>query len=901
MYWSNSHELLRYSHSVIHKAKVMPYQKNSFVAAVAFVLCAMLCWIPSEAYNQHKVYVRPTELVNATCPVLNHHDCYTLNQWIESGVSPFISNSSVALLHGVHLITSKNRRILTENVSSLIIFGQPWPGETIISCLHKMAFVFSNVTNLEIHNIIFKSCAVHNKINPERLEIDDITFVTIYFVSARNLAIIGVTIINGGVLIDRRNVNNSVVVVQDSEIVSADRGFFYSGVHNVQCLDGVPLEELYITNSSMSIKVIRSPCMKVGLLGVSIRQFNYFDAALYVIPALWIVLVDIEFCNNNAPLLFIDAIQIDLWGKIMFLSNTNNINTGVHILCGHFNIYSGSRIEFSNNYFHADALYFDDCDFTMGIERSNNAATVTMTFANNVIESGGVMTIVDYPRADTIIKTSIINSNISFHNNTCVGFSDRGDGAIMILKLSRIQLNDSKLTFAYNRSPLSGGLTMVESLLYVSNMSASFENNHGSDGGGMSLYKQSIITFFDYSSLRFCGNRADRKGGGIYVEDDDYINVHTKISDGFRALLIVNDVIVDFKFSRNQAVLAGSDIYGGWIDILNKSRLFQFFTNEKDLSMVASNPTRMCMCVATIPDCSVSSHHLSLFSGEMFEIKAVAVGQRMGVVPSIVNVELKTSGSLGKGQDVESVGRECTPLQFKILSSQSLEVVKLTAQDVGVPKLVGLLERTLPLEYHVLFQQFSIVATMKSCPIGFELSLELGCVCSPNIVAHKSISCNFSTYSINRMQDIWLLAKLESNSSRYYIIIHEHCPFDYCRRDSEALHIHLENPDDQCAFNRAGILCGTCRANFSQILGNSECRQCRHTTILLIIPGAIAAGIVLVILLMLLDLTVSTGLLNGIIFYANIVQMNRNLFFPPSTGSKFLKVFIAWLNLYTLV
>ena len=383
----------------------MPYLRNCIVAAVAFLLCAMLCWVPSEAYNQFKVYVRPTDLTNATCRGINQRDCYSLNEWIESGNSPFLSNSSVALLPGVHLITSQIRRLLTENVSSLMIFGQPWPKETIIFCLHEMAFVFNNVSDIEIHDIKFKSCAVHNKINPEHPERDPIMFVTIYFVLARNIGIAGVTIINGGILIDRRNVNNSVVLVQNSEIISSERGFFYSGVQHVQCSDNVVLEELYIVNSSASIKVVRSPCTKVGLLGVSIKEFNDFHTTLFVIPALWIVLVDVEFCKNNAPLVYINALYIQLWGQIMFLSNTNTLNSGVRIQCGHLNVYSGSRIEFSYNYFHADALYLEDCDFSIGIKRNDDTSTVTMTFTNNKIESGGVMRVFTSPRSDTIIKS----------------------------------------------------------------------------------------------------------------------------------------------------------------------------------------------------------------------------------------------------------------------------------------------------------------------------------------------------------------------------------------------------------------------------------------------------------------------------------------------------------------
>ena len=91
----------------------------------------------------------------------------------------------------------------------------------------------------------------------------------------------------------------------------------------------------------------------------------------------------------TVPLLFIDAFQIELWGEIAFLFNTNYIFSGVHIRCGrgHLIIYSGSRIVFSDNHFHGDALYVESCVFAMG---SNNAATATMIFANNVIESGVV-------------------------------------------------------------------------------------------------------------------------------------------------------------------------------------------------------------------------------------------------------------------------------------------------------------------------------------------------------------------------------------------------------------------------------------------------------------------------------------------------------------------------------
>jgi hypothetical protein len=63
----------------------------------------------------------------------------------------------------------------------------------------------------------------------------------------------------------------------------------------------------------------------------------------------------------------------------------------------------------------------------------------------------------------------------------------------------------------------------------------------------------------------------------------------------------------------------------------------------------------------------------------------------------------------------------------------------------------------------------------------------------------------------------------------------------------------------------------------------------------LLLPFA-AAGIALVIFLTILRLTVASGMINGVILYANIVQINRKSYFPLGE-SNILTVFIAWLNL----
>ena len=119
------------------------------------------------------------------------------------------------------------------------------------------------------------------------------------------------------------------------------------------------------------------------------------------------------------------------------------------------------------------------------------------------------------------------------------------------------------------------------------------------------------------------------------------------------------------------------------------------------------------------------------------------------------------------------------------------------------------------------------------------------------------------------------------------------CPFDFCVETE--VEINLKDPDIQCTHNHSGIICGSCQDGLSLSLGSLHCLSCSNTYLSLILVFALA-GIALVIILLLLQLTVAYGTLNGLILYANVVQVNRGIFFPPG-ATNVLTVFIAWLNL----
>ena len=246
-----------------------------------------------------------------------------------------------------------------------------------------------------------------------------------------------------------------------------------------------------------------------------------------------------------------------------------------------------------------------------------------------------------------------------------------------------------------------------------------------------------------------------------------------------------------------------------------------------------------------------------------------------------------------------SVNRHCSKLNFKVFSDKEVVTLTVMAQSNTAPN-HDYIEDWLPPQHHIIFNQLVINLTLKMCPLGFRYGYKIQqCLCLDSIASHDKVNCDSETFSIVRTKHSWLLATSEHNNNNQHhgVIVHDHCPYDYCQRDADSLIFHLEAPDDQCAFNRSGILCGTCQDNLSQVLGTSKCIDCSSTAALVVIPGSVFAGVLLVGFLVFFNLTVSTGTINGLIFYANIIKASHSIFFEPKTSSSFLNIFIAWLNL----
>ena len=185
---------------------------------------------------------------------------------------------------------------------------------------------------------------------------------------------------------------------------------------------------------------------------------------------------------------------------------------------------------------------------------------------------------------------------------------------------------------------------------------------------------------------------------------------------------------------------------------------------------------------------------------------------------------------------------------------------------------------------------------LQRCPIGFIFNkLIKSCICDPMLVMNNIIGdreCDINDQTILRPVNSWISATTHKNFQTYHISLH--CPFHCCLPHSS--HLNFSTPNSQCQFNRSGLLCGHCQQGLSTVFSSSHCKTCSDIYLLLIIP-IIVFGFILVILLFILNLTVTDGAVNGFILYANIISINTPILFPNVNHFTPAYTFISLANL----
>lgn len=364
------------------------------------------------------------------------------------------------------------------------------------------------------------------------------------------------------------------------------------------------------------------------------------------------------------------------------------------------------------------------------------------------------------------------------------------------------------------------------------------------------------------------------------------------------------------RFRNNHALGRGSNLFGGLFDrcILspfnqvngqyNVTKMvgleyLQLYSNiSTSIDSISSEPFQVCFCYQNRLNCQKKQFHVEVRRGERFEVPLAAIDQAENIVSATIHKLLKSNGSRVEEREIQSVSESCTNLTYNVFSPHKSQELILYAD--GPCKDAPLSQRKVLIKFLPC-----------NCTTGFQIkqSERTNCVCECDSKLNSYISsCDCETKTMIKRGNFWItyIQNIPTDFSDY--VIFPHCPLDYCKDHSENVNITLNTEDginEQCAWFRKGLLCGSCQSNVTLSIGSSRCIVCPDywpANFIIILICSVLAGIILVALILLLNLTVAIGTLNGIVFYANIINANIRTFFPSSKPT-FFSVFISWLNL----
>ena len=876
----------------------------------------------------------------ATNCVEDNRTCHTLRYYMQNQAVFFKSDTTFVFQHGYHVL-DVNASLIIQNVSRLFFQGH----NATINCSGNY-FSFESFQTLQIVDLHFLHCG--------HLTIESSGRASLNFTNGRNLTlkniilsssvyqallidnVLGSTSILGSLVekccVNSHFQNTSSAVVkysacsnQSSLLVKSTifEGNFNSAYDHHWTIDqstslSMPLAggltisltfaKVNVTLDNITLNNNRGG--NGGNLAVIIHMFDLSTAPL--------VSINNSFIVNGTALegggLFLSVLQTalkepskrlredcnEICQSIIKIESTHFINNTALFGGGALAIQQKESKECSS----CGSILIRHCKFlSNSLQKGGGGATA--------INSVNFITTGIFSHVTPQFQISVMDCSFTKNFVSRNKWNSSGSSVIFVKSNPYFELNSVTID-SNNSTAILGTET---NLVFSGNVTLS--NNNASSGGGLLLCQNAVMFLTPGVVITIINNYAEHTGGGIAVESVCLISRPIC----FFQLASSNPKDYDdvhIHIYNNTAKHAGDNLYGGSVEYCymidtssqnipaNQSisvykRVFHIYPQEPGTPYVTSSPTHVCLCENGIPICNISHYekHDPVYPGQPFTFEAVLVGQLNGAVPGIVEIWMtKKLPSLDNQKFPKTEQKNCSNFSYSLNTNRvnGYEKINIAAAQQGDTSVTNHLRQ---------YRKVQLTLSVKNCPKGFKLSPMEPYICVCDEVLKKfNVSCNISNQSIASPKSMWIgYANRDSYSfiSKETTLVQTFCPFDYCYCE-HIITIPTSdvkfNEDRQCANQRTGIMCGACRDGFSLKLGGSECRKCTNQSLYLLLLFALA-GILLVFVLTVLNITVSDGMINGLLFYTNIVQVQQPFFFNVKHNSltNFLRIFIAWLNL----
>ena len=841
---------------------------------------------------------------NATCL-----HCHNLQYYLQNSSKYFTSNIQLLLLPGIHYLYTD---FIIENVHNVSIIGRNSNMSSVIQCNFLVGIKMKNITNLSIENITIKNCQTNSAaVIITECNCVKLLYLKIYHLSYQHRRIHGTSLLG----------YNMMGNMYFSHITCDEQLRFYYNKSNVTGTDHVISLEYYsimhvenFTQTDYAIHVELSDFPNSIMFQISntnIKSYFVEVKSKCTVKCNTIVFTNCQFDDLNY--------KIKPWQ--LSLLTTTNVN--VYFINCHFanhyrdiliGVTGGETVVISYCTFRHNTIYYGL--ISTGVTLSNltiehcefcdNTGTIIYNFARSGFRNFNCDKIVTIFIKNTTFltnkfsKSTDIESLISFSCSRlllmgAVRFHRNNIDFVTLLSkmLQNSLIKVYKTTITLNGYIEFSQNTVGSLIQYDNCVKEECFTMNVTGNTTLFITKNTVGTYFrsELDDHFFAKNLYHPSCFFQYLKsnttDTNYLITFNKnfVNIWFSLFIIFTKLLVKMTTTNNlnmelpitHCYWLPYSAFNTTIPLDVNEKYVKFINNSESLPQMNTKKL-LCYCIDDVNYDCYKDDLGYLYPGQTATLSFCYPEYSTTSNYVEVSVDLSINGTHftpcvvhNSKELIQFTSKKCTRLQYTIAFS----IDNWCELFLKIPFI-----HSRYMEYNVFYVR------QLPCPLGF-IKTDGICQCYPSFSQFGITDCNINNQTILRPANSWISATSQGN---YYISLH--CPFHYCIM--LPFHLNLSTPDLQCQFNRSGVLCGHCQVGLSTVFGSPDCQHCSNVYLLLTIPIAIA-GIVLVLLLFVLNLTVTDGTINAFILYANIISVNGTIF--PYNGSRFAYVFISLANL----
>ena len=830
---------------------------KQYFCIFAFVFSSLFCITTCTTYN-----VAPDD---TTC-----HHCHSLQYYLLNTTKYFTSNTQLLFLPGLHHLFTN---LVVQNAHNISLIGSATNGtpDTVIQCDSSVGIVLTNITTLIIHNMVIQNCATAYNLLQTAILVNECNFIDLFSVHIyhphNGTSLLGVNVLGTS------NIKHLIFVAakllyEEKNVITRQHAITVENCTIIE--NSAHLYGIIINMNQVSYKLTfvlsrtTGELQKSKLLRVVSRSINNSEVIItdcYFMEKLNNTIVTTIFSFSNVTVHLIKSVfknfcrvsLITIMHRNVTISHCefmlNNMLNRTKSMIAAVDV---PQMDINHSKFHnnnGSVLYCYSCRVTV---KNTTFSVITSLIMLQIVNTELVLIgpvifhKISSPTVVSLVYSTVTVSHyiqFSYNNVYCLIFYDcKKDECFFISIGDNTIINvTNNLLGAFFRGRWQKHPTPI-STVYPPCFFQYFGSNS---------HKTSIMFNNNTVNLRRAFDNLSYKAVSIL---------------GFRGYS-QSKVYITHCYWMAKSRLNNTfppDVNREYLHLNDSNLILQETWNTKSLCVCYHDKKQDCYKDELGP--LYPGQTLSVF----FRFALFALNTEV-IVETDTNQTYFTPCIVKPEENVQLIGTGCNNLSYTI----AFPTNSWCELFLKVPQKSGM-------EYNVFYIK------QLPCPLGF-IKLNGTCQCYQFLKLFDITNCDINKKALLRPAGSWIV--VISHESTY---VSKECPFNYCK--AHAFYLNFSTPAFQCQFERSGMLCGSCKKGLSTVFGSYHCQHCSNIYILLIIPIGIA-GVLLILLLFLFNLTVTDGSINAFILYVNIIGINSAVFFPHQHTVSPAYIFISLANL----